>query len=114
MSIGNLNTQGDKKNNFPYQRRVLGLLQHIFTVLSLAPAPTQLTHTIASTSGGGTIPAGTKSVSFVNVGSAAGTIEGVTIPVGITVTWDAGDDGDTLKLINYSAAGTTFLITTLT
>lgn len=55
---------------------------------------------------------GKRSVSFANVGSADGTVGGVTLKAGEQVTFDA-PAGAILADLAYNATGTTFLIATL-
>ena len=123
MSIGNLKTDGNKSNNFPYQLKSLEGLQCIcdslgidgdlYTVLAgisqLLSARTP-TPVIERKSGTGTIP---KSFSFsvANVGSANGTLMGVTLGPGEVVNYDAGVLNNSFPSIAYNATGTTFLIT---
>lgn len=66
----------------------------------------------------GTVAAGARSVSIANVGTEIGTVLGTNIPVGATVTFDAGSLNNTLSVVAYDpttpGTGTRFLIATLT
>lgn len=72
------------------------------------------TETIQSVTGSGTIPGGLWSYSVYNAGAAVGTLGGVTIPIGVTVTFEAYHDYTIRRLsgMTYDATGTTFIITT--
>lgn len=110
MSIGNLRDQGNKANNFPWQLAVLKLLQSIIdNTFGLVSQP-RTAHVLNTTTAGAT-PAGIYSCSIANVGSAAGTVQGQSIPVGTILNFDAGVLNNTLGAIPYNATGTTFLIT---
>lgn len=192
MSIGNLKTQGNQGNNFPYQLRnlqllgdisdccstsggtllqILGALQNgqnftqvlvedqggvgcptncpVYTevrvwngtgfnppvyynaagavvtpvgpvayispdyhlqqlVVLLTPQATRVSHTISAT-GPGTVPASMRG-SVINVGNAAGTWNGISLPAGVSIPWDAIGNRDTYAPINFDASGTTFII----
>jgi len=69
------------------------------------------TPSIASATGLGSTTAGVYSFSIANVGGANGLIYGVTIPAGMTVSFDGGALNNTLGSISYDATGTTFIIT---
>lgn len=123
MSIGNLKTEGNKGNNFPYQLKSLQGLQcicdslgpdgDIYTVLKgisqllTAKNPTPV---IERTSTSGTIPK-PYSFSVANVGSANGTVMGVTLAPGEVVNYDAGVLNNQFDSVAYNATNTTFLIT---
>lgn len=113
MSIGNLKTDGNKGNNFPWQYKVLLGLDKIFSVISgtgtyLAPQA-RITN-ILRVSTAGTITAGKYSASFANVGSANATVKGVVVKAGETINFDAGTLNNTLDVIAYDATGTELLI----
>lgn len=74
---------------------------------------TSKTTNFINTSTAGTIAAGSNAVAIANVGNAAGTVKGVSLPAGASINW-SGNSGDVLDAIAYSATGTTFLITTIT
>jgi hypothetical protein len=127
MSIGNLKTEGNKGNNFPWQYKVLVGLQGIIdsnnsccndTAAVLSDILTLLegtarTPSIISDSG----PAAAStpvaySVSIANVGAAAGIVNGVSIPAGTVLNFDGGFN-NLLDPISYNASGTTFIITSI-
>lgn len=113
MSVGNINSYGDKKNNFSWQYKMLKGLDALLSAFSgsgsyLAPQ-TRVTNILRSSSTG-TILAGTYSISISNVGVANGTVKGTTLKSGETINFDAGTLNNTLDAINYVATGTEFLI----
>jgi len=69
------------------------------------------TPSIDSATGLGSTTAGVYSFSIANVGGANGLIDGVTIPAGMTVSFDGGALNNTLGSISFNATGTTFIIT---
>lgn len=69
--------------------------------------------TIARPTTTGTIAAGANSVSIANVGTANGTVKGVTLKPGETVSFNGGALNNTLDEIAYVATGTEFLIITV-
>ena len=125
MSIGNLKTEGNKGNNFPYQLKVLqglqtliddgnqcckdtfGKLDDIYILLQ----GTARTPQITSSSTSGTTP-NAYSVSIANVGSGVGVINGVNIPAGTTLNFDGGLN-NLLDPMSFNATGTTFIITSI-
>ena len=125
MSIGNLKTEGNKGNNFPFQLKVLQGLQKIIDDNTTCCKDTQGTLTeiltiligtartpnISSETGAGSTPSA-YSVSIANVGSAAGVINGVSIPAGTTLNFDPGMN-NTVDPMSFNATGTTFLIISL-
>ncbi len=112
MSVGNLKTDGQKGNNFPWQLKMLQGLQGIIDVLNHGVCcPPQLrTPIVGYETSPSSIPDGTYGFSIANVGAAAGTVGGVSVPAGVTINYDAGLN-NTLAGIAYDATGTTFLIT---
>lgn len=79
-------------------------------------ATTNVTPTLASSSGSGSTTAGIYRVSVTNTGGVGGTFAGTTITSGTTVTFEGYVDpisGEFKRLasIPYDATGTTFLIT---
>ena len=85
--------------------------------ISVANIDTKLTAAartpnILSTTGSGSTPAGVYSFSIANVGSAAGTVGGQSIPAGVTINFDGGALNNTLGSIAYDAGGTTTFIIT--
>ncbi len=113
MSIGNLKTEGNKGNNFPWQHKVLLGLQAIANNTSVV-TPVMRIPTVTSHTGIGAVPVGTYSFSIANVGASAGTVNGVSIPAGVTLNFDAGGAGNTLDGISFNATGTTFIVTKIT
>lgn len=123
MSIGNLKDYGNKGNNFPWQLKVLeglqaiidnnccdklyGILEQIDNKLKSVTR----TPGILEATGSGNTPGGVYSLSIANVGSAAGIVDGVTLPAGATINFDAGVLNHTLQTMSYNATGTTFIIT---
>jgi len=75
--------------------------------------PAQRRALVLNTSTTGTVPV-CYSFSIANVGSAAGTVNTVSIPAGTTINFDAGVLNNTLNGATYDATGTTFLITYIT
>ena len=113
MSIGNTNTQGNKKNNFPYQLASLQLLGDILTSLggkSLSP------YIVESTSTGDLSAVNPLyNVSFYNTGAATAdlTVNGntVTIPAGSAVNYDPGVNNYYRgSSFSWDATGTTLII----
>lgn len=123
MSIGNLKDEGNKGSNFPFQLKVLQGLQAVvdgnccreivdlLTLIELNLRPTERRPGVISTSTTGSTVAGWYSFSIANVGSAAGTVGGASIPAGTTLNFDAGVLNNTLATLAYDATGTTFIIT---
>lgn len=72
--------------------------------------PTVRTHNTVSATGSGSVPAGSLRGSVLNVGSAAGTWNGISLPAGVAIPWDAVGPRDTYGAIAYDATGTTFII----
>ena len=113
MSVGNINSYGDKKNNFPFQYKVLKGITDLLTAItgiSISINPQVRTTNVIRTTAVGSIPAGKFSVSFGNVGAADGTVKGVILKPFETINFDAGTLNNTLDAINYDATGTDFLI----
>jgi hypothetical protein len=119
MSVGNLNTEGNKKNNFPWQLKMLKGLQAIIDTITNAIfdyfSPRVRKANVLSTTTSGEVP-DCYSFSIANIGTAAGTVEGQTLPAGATVNFDAGTLNNYFKspAMSYNASGTTFLITYIT
>tara|TARA_B100000965_G_scaffold371426_1_gene360314 strand:- start:1293 stop:1523 length:231 start_codon:yes stop_codon:yes gene_type:complete len=59
-----------------------------------------------------TISAGKVYIEIQNVGSAAGVVDGASLPAGKTVSWTA-PGGDELGEVTFDGTGTTLLVTTL-
>ena len=113
MSVGNINSYGDKKNNFPFQLKVLQGIASILTAvtgITINVDPEAKATTIIRATNAGTVTAGKNSVSFGNVGAANATVKGVTLKPGETINFDAGAINNTLDAIAYDATGTELLI----
>lgn len=127
MSIGNLKDSGNQGNNFPWQLKVLQGLQQVLDANDACCKNTndilssigkilegaERKPNISSSTTTGTVAAGAFSISVANVGSAAGTLGGVSIPAGTTINWSA-EFNNYLAAIGFDATGTTFIITTIT
>ena len=113
MSIGNLQTYGNKGNNFPWQLKMLqGFTSMINALLGNTVGATKVT-TILRPTTSGTITAGKTSISIANVGAVNGTVDLITLKPNEIINFDAGGISNTLNAITYSAAGTEFLIITV-
>lgn len=113
MSVGNINSYGDKKNNFNFQYKVLKGIADVITAITGVTVninPEAKVTNIIRATGSGTITAGKFSASFGNVGSANATVKGVTLKPGETINFDAGALNNTLDAIAYDATGTELLI----
>lgn len=112
MSIGDTKSYGNKGNNFPWQLQMLKGLQGIIDALTVGTCcpPKSRSTNIVSATGVGTVPANTYSLSIANVGNAAGSVGGVSVPAGVVINYNA-ELNNTLTGIAYNATGTTFLIT---
>ena len=86
----------------------LSALNTQFTAVTRTPSLIRAT-------GAGSIPAGARSISVYNAGSAAGSILGVAgnILAGEILSFDAGGENDTLSAFAYDGTGTTLVITTI-
>jgi hypothetical protein len=111
MSVGDLKTDGQKGNNFPWQLKMLQGIQEIINVVTLIPLPTTRTPNIINSTTTGTIPT-SYGFSIANVGNAAGTVDGQSLPAGVTVNFDPGVNNTILGL-PFDATGTRFVITYL-
>jgi hypothetical protein len=78
-------------------------------VKGLLTAQTTRVHHSVSATGAGTVPASMRG-SVMNVGNAAGTWNGISLPAGVSIPWDAIGNRDTYAAISYDASGTTFII----
>jgi hypothetical protein len=86
------------------------------TELTLAAVNTKLTAAartpnILTDLGVGSTPTGVYSFSIANVGTAAGLVNGQSVPAGVTLNFDAGSLNNTLNSLPYDASGTIFIIT---
>jgi len=112
MSVGNLKTDGQKGNNFPWQLQMLKGLQGIIDTLNhgVCCPPELRTPVVLYETFPGSIPDGTYGFSIANVGAAQGTVNGQTLDQGITINFDPGVN-NTLVGLPYDPTGTRFLIT---
>lgn len=72
--------------------------------------PQVRTHNTISTTTSGTVSAGSIRGSVINAGNAAGSWNGISLPAGVSIPWDAVGNRDTYGAISYDATGTTFII----
>jgi len=112
MSVGNLKTDGQKGNNFPWQLKMLKGLQGIINSFATItpPSPQARTPHIYTNVSSGMVPGNNYGISIANVGAANGYVEGVVLKPGYTVSFSP-TSVDYLGNINYDATGTEFLIT---
>ena len=126
MSVGDLKDYGNKGNNFPWQLKMLQGLQAMIdgnccaemldyvSTIAKTIAPQQRVVKIQSVSGPGGTDEGAYSISIANVGAAAGTVNTVPLPAGVTLNFDAGSLNNTFPdKVLFDATGTTFLITVI-
>ena len=78
-------------------------------IKNLLTAQTTRVHNTVSATGSGTVPASIRG-SVINVGNAAGTWNGISLPAGVSIPWDSVGNRDTYSAISYNATGTTFII----
>jgi hypothetical protein len=113
MSIGNLKTDGNKGNNFPWQLKMLQGLQGIIDAIFAIPAPLspqpRIPHIYTNVSSG-LVPGNNYGFSIANIGAANGTVGGATLKPGYTVSFSP-TSVDNLNSLIYDATGTEFLIT---
>lgn len=121
MSVGNLKTNGNKGNNFPFQSNTLIILEQIRQAIiagggggggGCCPA-TIRTPSVQRVVAAGTIAAGARAVSIANVGDQTGTVLGTNLKGGEVISFSAGSDQDTLSAIAYNPGTSEFLITTI-
>jgi hypothetical protein len=113
MSVGNINSYGDKKNNFSFQYKVLKGIADVISAITgvtININPEARVTNVIRDNAPGTVTAGKYSVSFGNVGTVDGTVKGTTIKPYETINFDAGALNNTLDAIDYDATGTEFLI----
>lgn len=113
MSVGNINSYGDKKNNFSFQYKVLKGITDVIAAISgtsIVINPQVKTANIKRSNSTGTIVAGTFSASIANTGLANATVNFITLKPGETINFDAGALNNTLNAIDYDATGTELLI----
>ena len=112
MSVGNLKTDGQKGNNFPWQLKMLQGLQGIIDALmhGVCCPPQTRTPIIIYETHLGTIPIVTYGFSIANVGAAPGLVNGQILDTGVTINFDPGVN-NTIWGLPYDPTGTAFLIT---
>jgi len=117
MSVGNLPTQGDKKNNWTWQNSVLQLLGQIAAGGGGGGGgccpQTIRTPEMFRVGGIGSVLAGARSVSFFNAGATNAIVLGAALKPGEMVTFSAESTLDVLTVVSYDGTGTDLLITTL-
>ena len=90
------------------------------TELTLAAVDTKLTSAVRTpgirtfVNVPGTVASGLYSFSIANVGAASGTVNGETLPAGVTINFDGGALNNTLGGMIFDATGTTFVVTSIT
>lgn len=110
MSLGNTNTNGNKKSNFNFQLRVLQLLSAISGGNSASLTPhSGFTTTVTATGPGTVAAANAYSVVFHNAGGAAAIVNGATLAANASRTYTAAV-GKTLPAITYDGSGTSLVI----
>lgn len=80
------------------------------TNLDTALATGTRTHNVVSSTGVGSVPAGSFCGSVLNAGNSSGTWNGIALPAGVSIPWARVGVRDTYNAINYDATGTTFII----
>jgi hypothetical protein len=99
MSVGKINSYVDKGNNFPWQFKMLNGLQAIANALSGSTNGQARRAGVERVSAAFVSLVNVYSFSVANVGTANGTVAGVTIKPGEILNYDAGG------INNYFAAG---------
>lgn len=69
-----------------------------------------LSHVTVRATGAGSVPAGAIRGSMLNVGSASGSWNGITVEAGVSIPFGNGGEDDEYGAIPYDATGTTFII----
>ena len=113
MSIGDTKSYGNKGNNFPWQLQMLKGLQGIIDTLTAGvccPPQRRYSNILSVSNAPGIIVDGSYGFSIANVGTAAGTVDGQSLPAGVTINFDPGVN-NTISGLPYDATGTEFLIT---
>lgn len=113
MSVGNLNTEGDKKNNWTWQFKMLKGLQAIIDVLSGTATPVARAFKVSRITSTWTNNVPVYSISVANVGTATGTVIGADLKTGEIINVEAGSPNNVFAAssISLDATGTEFLIT---
>jgi hypothetical protein len=115
MSTGNIKTEGNRGNNYPYQSKVLKGLEKALIDLGLLNTSVNSydrTPNILRETGSGVINAQVYSFSVHNAGIFDGTILGSVIKPGETLNFSAGalNNFYTAGTITYDGTGTELLI----
>jgi len=112
MSVGNLKTDGQKGNNFPWQLQMLKGLQGIIDTLTVGVCcpPQTRTPVVIHNTLPGSVPNGTFGFSISNVGISPGTVNGQLLAIGATINFDPRLN-NTVRGLSYDATGTEFLVT---
>lgn len=122
MSLGNLNTQGGKGTNYPWQSKLLQGIQSLMdTNSSVLTNIEALLESQVRTPGynyigpgnNGTIAPGFRSYSIHNIGSTDALVNGNILPAGLEVEFSAGALEDVLAGISYDSQLSTLVITTV-
>lgn len=113
MSVGNLNTEGDKKNNWTWQYKMLKGLQAIVDVLSGTATPVARQFSVERITSTWDNSSPVYSISVANTGAASGTVNGATLKTGEIINVEAGGPNHVFAIgdISLDATGTEFLIT---
>lgn len=82
---------------------------HLAQIVTLLSPQSTRVHNTISTSTTGTVPVSMRG-SVINVGNSAGIWNGISLPAGVSIPWDAIGNRDTYGTIAYNATGTTFII----
>jgi len=111
MSIGNLKTEGNKGNNFPFQLKVLQGLQSTSNNTTGVERKPGIIRPNNASGDVNTVAATFYSVSVANVGLANGTVLGATIKPGEILNFSADALNNYFTSFGYDATGTEFIIT---
>jgi hypothetical protein len=120
MSIGNLKTEGNKGNNFPWQLKMLQGLQALIDsgccdeILPLLQPQERKANIERVTSGPSAIAGPIFSYSVANVGAANGTVNSVLIKPGEIVNFDASTLNNFFDDATVDGTGTELLVTWIT
>jgi hypothetical protein len=112
MSVGNLKTDGQKGNNFPWQLQMLKGLQGIIDALTAGVCcpPQGRTAVVIYETLPGSVPNGTFGFSITNVGLNPGTVNGQQLAIGATINFDPRLN-NTVRGLSYDPTGTEFVVT---
>jgi len=78
--------------------------------IDLKLTPAIRTHNTISSTGVGSVPAGSLRGSVINLGNQPGIWNGVSLPAGMTIPWGDAGSRDTYNAIEYDATDTNFII----